>query len=79
MASVDMSHGSYHCMSGAFNVDFKHCVPYDRECILPRVSLVFRRADKYYVHPTENQTRSYRSKTWKPLNGKNGLVELRRQ
>ena len=76
VASIEVTHGSYMCMTGGLNAALQHCVPWMPEVDKPRVSLVFRRADKRYVHPTENKIRSFTDKDWKDV--KNN-VQIRRQ
>ncbi len=80
VVSIDMTHGSFLSMTGAMNADFKHCVPLQPEVATPRVSLVFRRVDKRYIHPSEDKIRLHSAKDWSPIkNSKGQLMKLRRQ
>ena len=80
VARLDMTHGSSLCMQADWNTKVKHCVPLDPSVTEPRVSMVFRRVDKRFIHPTENQIRDFSDADWKPLvNSKKEPVTLRRQ
>ena len=80
IASIDMTHGSYLSIPGRLNANYKHCIPLQPEVTLPRVSLVFRRVDKKYIHPSENKIRNHRDKDWKDFKDAKGkIVEVRRQ
>ena len=44
------------------------------------MSLVFRRVDKKYIHPSLDMMRLHSAKDWSPIkNSKGKLVKLRRQ
>ena len=80
VVSIDMTHGSFLSMAGSMNADFNHCVPLQPEVAAPRVSLVFRRVDKKYIHPSEDMIRLHSAKDWSPIkNSKGRIVKLRRQ
>ena len=80
VVSIDMTHGSFLSMAGSMNADFNHCVPLQPEVAAPRVSLVFRRVDKKYIHPSEDMIRLHSAKDWSHIkNSKGKLVKLRRQ
>ena len=80
VATLRMTHGTSLCMQASWNTLVKHCVPLDASVTAPRISMVFRRVDRRFIHPTENLERYAGSKEWKPLvNTKKEPVILRRQ
>jgi hypothetical protein len=80
VATLNMTHGTSLCMQAPWNTLVKHCVPLDPSVTSPRISMVFRRVDKRFIHPTENLERAWNSNEWKAiLNNKKQAVILRRQ
>ncbi len=80
IATLRMTHGTSLCMQASWNTLVKHCVPLDPSVTSPRISMVFRRVDKRFIHPTENLERYASDNVWKPLaNSKKEAVILRRQ
>ena len=80
VATLKMTHGTSLRMDASWNNLVKHCVPFEPEVTEPRISMVFRRVDKQFIHPTENLVRSFDQDDWHPLlNGEKQEVQLRRQ
>jgi hypothetical protein len=80
VATLRMTHGTSLCMQASWNTLVKHCVPLDTSVTSPRISMVFRRVDGRFIHPTENLERYASNKKWKSLvNTKKQKVILRRQ
>jgi hypothetical protein len=80
VATLNMSHGTSLCTQAHWNTMVKHCVPFDTTVKEPRISMVFRRVDKRFIHPGEDLERYAHQKMWKPLvNSKKAVVHLRRQ
>ena len=80
VAKFTMEHNSTLLLPGFVNAKLFHAVPLQEGCG-PRVSLVLRRVDKKFVHPTENKMRTHNGE-WTDLvkGGKAKTpVELRRQ
>jgi hypothetical protein len=80
VATLNMTHGTSLCMQAPWNTLVTHCVPLDPSVTSPRISMVFRRVDRRFIHPTENSERAWKSNEWKAiLNAKKQAVILRRQ
>ena len=79
VASLALTHGAYFAFKGELNVALKHAVPHELEVDTARISMVFRRADNKFVHPTGNLYRGAKDKDWKPLKRGKETVKFRRQ
>jgi hypothetical protein len=79
IASLKMTHGSFLALEGEWNEKMKHCVPHEVGIDKPRVSIVFRRVDKRFLHPTESKERSFKDTEWKQLKRGKEDVQVRRQ
>jgi hypothetical protein len=80
IASLDLTHGSHFAFKGALNGAVEHEVPRQPEVTAARISMVFRRVDKEFIHATDDLYYDPKDGDWKQWKKNLGIVrQFRRQ